>query len=976
MTAAEATLRSLEDGVRQIARLSPGDVEVGPFNALRKSVIHASSGREATPEALLGELEPKDPVLRYLVDLHEAKKMYRKQIVAVAAVLLQVPSWARALHSDEQLCNRLPEDLRALIEEQGGVATDAVSPPPAGEPPPSADAVGAGTDGLPAVKEVEAQSPAPAQQQKQEFRPPPRPVPQSAAGASASGPAVEAARKQLQESMELIARLPSGSCEASAFVGFRRGVVHATSSSCGASPAAVLGDLEPKTVALQYLLELHQQKKMYQKQIADVVGTLLLVREWVHVFRDNAELRAKLPEDLRLAVEETIAVDAKAMEAEAASAAKAEAEFKAAAERAAAEVRARPPPAAVPPQDQASSLAESSMERPTTIGVEIAGNVETTAELAPPTGSEVQRAIDSAKAAAAARQPVSAPKAAYDLDGSAAAVKLLQEGKDKIEALGFSAENLDEAVTAFETFGRAVTKVVQSPTTEDDKVLDELEPKAFILEFLLDIYERKSKFRSRVSALLTRLLAFDSWRSVAKSDPSLQAGVRDLVVDLDAPQTAAKQARDPSSDLKRAAMNAASSGATGVVYIRIIAGRNLINTDSTGCSDPYVRVAVEGRTKRTEVINDNLNPCWDAAPFLFEVSAIDKAVRIDVLDRDFMKDDALGHLEFVVAKIPTAVTKPIRHRLNGVAHGELEMEMAFAYAARADGHSSTTNGIPKGKTAPSSASDRWVTWLSVDPRSSRLDPYPADYIRLLEAAWQSGDSSVDLGVAFFGASVQMSPKMLQRTVKGSRDVLRSELSTPNGPVIAHVVKGKDWRLTGDTSAAGVEVRELELSPEQVLKMEPQVLGQGPSPSANPCLEKLEDFIASALQKPACLRAHAANSDITQKWITWLSVEPRTSNLQFYPAEVARKLEAAWLAGQDSVDLGQTFHGAKVQLRPKLMQRTANGSRDICRLQIDAQSGPAMVNVVKGTDWRVAPAKGAPGMEQRTASVPPKVAILL
>jgi len=120
MTAAETTFRCLEDSIRQIAQLPPGDTEVAPFNALHHSVIHASSGCVLAPEVLLGPLEPKEPVLRYLVDLHEAKKMYRKQIVAVAAMLLQVPSWAQTLRSNEQLCNRLPEALRALVEEQSG----------------------------------------------------------------------------------------------------------------------------------------------------------------------------------------------------------------------------------------------------------------------------------------------------------------------------------------------------------------------------------------------------------------------------------------------------------------------------------------------------------------------------------------------------------------------------------------------------------------------------------------------------------------------------------------------------------------------------------------------------------------------------------------------------------------------------------------------------------------------------------------
>merc|ERR1712008_271918 len=103
----------------------------------------------------------------------------------------------------------------------------------------------------------------------------------------------------------------------------------------------------------------------------------------------------------------------------------------------------------------------------------------------------------------------------------------------------------------------------------------------------------------------------------------------------------------------------------------------------------------------------------------------------------------------------------------GASHGELEMEMAFAHAASDGG---TTNGTCSTSTPKGSAGERWVTWLSLDPRNSKLNPYPLENIRLLEAAWQSGENSVDLGVAFFGASVQMSPKMLQRTVRGSRDV--------------------------------------------------------------------------------------------------------------------------------------------------------------------------------------------------------------
>jgi hypothetical protein len=255
----------------------------------------------------------------------------------------------------------------------------------------------------------------------------------------------------------------------------------------------------------------------------------------------------------------------------------------------------------------------------------------------------------------------------------------------------------------------------------------------------------------------------------------------------------------------------------------------------------------------------------------------------------------------------------------------------------------------------SNGEDRWVTWFSVDPRCSQLVPYPVKVIHCLEAAWHKGDDSIQLGDMFFGATIQLRPQMQQSTSRGSRDVLRVELAAPTDSVVVHVTKGQDWRLAASKSShAGSEVRRLETSPDTVLKMD------GLAPVAS--LKPLKQMIAPSTCKAA------------QSWVAWVSIEPRKGTMQFYPLEVARKLEAAWSKGDNVLELGQEFHGAQVRLRPKLLQKTATGSRDVLRLQLLDPLGPAIARVTKRADWRAATEACTSGSEERRAVVPLDMAI--
>lgn len=262
---------------------------------------------------------------------------------------------------------------------------------------------------------------------------------------------------------------------------------------------------------------------------------------------------------------------------------------------------------------------------------------------------------------------------------------LLEKGRSQIEALSYSASkgNHDETTAAFEVFRRAVVQVVQSPTTDDDDVLELLEPKGAILQFLVDIYECMRKYRARVASVLIRLLAFEGWKAAAEADDSIHAAVHDLIAGTTV-TTAERASRvqvtlvGATLTMRTAAETAVSQGGVGAAYVRVVAGHNLIPADSNGSSDPYVRVWLGQRMKRTHIVGNSLNPRWDASSFIMHVPSFDACIRFEALDDDVVSSDPLGELVIKVADLPTELSNACgRHTLAHVAHGELELELLF-----------------------------------------------------------------------------------------------------------------------------------------------------------------------------------------------------------------------------------------------------------------------------------------------------------
>eukprot|EP01059_Diplonema_ambulator_P002998 TRINITY_DN1265_c0_g1_i11.p1 TRINITY_DN1265_c0_g1~~TRINITY_DN1265_c0_g1_i11.p1 ORF type:complete len:924 (+),score=217.59 TRINITY_DN1265_c0_g1_i11:73-2844(+) len=85
---------------------------------------------------------------------------------------------------------------------------------------------------------------------------------------------------------------------------------------------------------------------------------------------------------------------------------------------------------------------------------------------------------------------------------------------------------------------------------------------------------------------------------------------------------------------------------SGSLRIRILEGRQMVPMDSTGTSDPFVKVKFEGETKETRVCHRTLNPKWDSETFVFLHRNPVNTVKFEVYDHDTLgANDFMGMAE-------------------------------------------------------------------------------------------------------------------------------------------------------------------------------------------------------------------------------------------------------------------------------------------------------------------------------------------
>jgi len=189
-----------------------------------------------------------------------------------------------------------------------------------------------------------------------------------------------------------------------------------------------------------------------------------------------------------------------------------------------------------------------------------------------------------------------------------------------------------------------------------------------------------------------------------------------------------------------------------------------------------------------------------------------------------------------------------------------------------------------------------------------------------------------------------------------------------------------------SSAASIEIRDPDLTgpPASVLPLDVRQLPLGPGRQkmrgaggeleVEVAFKPVEGFRPPPRTPwddgPAPAPAPAARPPApgAARWVWWLTVDPHHGHPKPYPLEIAGRLERAYQQREDSLDLGADFWGAQVHFRPRLVQKTTKGTRDVGRVELGSGDATVAVFVVKHADpkvgWRSAE-EGAEGAERRT-----------
>lgn len=138
---------------------------------------------------------------------------------------------------------------------------------------------------------------------------------------------------------------------------------------------------------------------------------------------------------------------------------------------------------------------------------------------------------------------------------------------------------------------------------------------------------------------------------------------------------------EPPQPPPTAATAATPSSGSGTLFLAVQAAYNLTNKD-TGLlgdvSDPYVVVRLGNQEFLTPVINNNLNPVWDADnKFTMTVRPEDKLLELEVKNSNLLRDDSLGRTSLDFRSLTPHVWHTQKDLLKDGEKGELEYAVHF-----------------------------------------------------------------------------------------------------------------------------------------------------------------------------------------------------------------------------------------------------------------------------------------------------------
>ncbi|XP_010512466.1 PREDICTED: FT-interacting protein 1-like [Camelina sativa] len=122
------------------------------------------------------------------------------------------------------------------------------------------------------------------------------------------------------------------------------------------------------------------------------------------------------------------------------------------------------------------------------------------------------------------------------------------------------------------------------------------------------------------------------------------------------------------------------------LFIKIVKARDLPRMDKTGSLDPYIEVKLGNFTAKTKHFEKNQNPVWNEVFAFSKSDQQSNVLDVIVMDKDVIKDDFVGLIQFDLNEIPTRVAPdsplaPEWYRVNHERGGDVMLAVWFGTQA-------------------------------------------------------------------------------------------------------------------------------------------------------------------------------------------------------------------------------------------------------------------------------------------------------
>lgn len=289
---------------------------------------------------------------------------------------------------------------------------------------------------------------------------------------------------------------------------------------------------------------------------------------------------------------------------------------------------------------------------------------------------------------------------------------------------------------------------------------------------------------------------------------------------------------------------------------------------------------------------------------------------------------------------------------------------------------SSRSGAPSSSASGSGSQGRapLAAWISIDPRTGELSPYPEPAVRRLEQAYHSRRdqqvklSGLGLGAVYetlivdFGGPGEL--PIQRRVGGGKRDVRRFELAPGDPPQIrVHVVRDRGWRIA-DVVVPGV-------TQERIVSLDSS---SGPAPAPPPLLPPPPEFLSTyrkptpeELEERAAAIAQNDREELVGLWEWCRDAETQhpgslgPEKWAAYSADHNHEIETAFRSGELQADIvigirsyevlfeGSTMHGKQVDKKHKKRRFVRRRAVPVEEKEAALQSGEAAVATAVAQD---------------------------